>query len=164
ERGVVCHTYAVQWFGKEPFKNAGQFNADLVSACAHKFHGPKGAGLLYIKSPLHPDPVAFGGGHENERRAGTENLAGIIGLVWAMEKFVKPPVFERAKLEPLAACLAEAVVKIEVRNWSVRANFGWPTRLLLSFAAQTASSFWRDWTWKVFAHQVDRRARLGRWN
>ncbi|MEI9960022.1 MAG: aminotransferase class V-fold PLP-dependent enzyme [Limisphaerales bacterium] len=36
--------------------------------CAHKFHGPKGAGLLYIKSPLHPDPILFGGGHENERR------------------------------------------------------------------------------------------------
>jgi cysteine desulfurase len=113
ERGIVFHTDAVQWFGKEPVENAGQFNANLVSACAHKFHGPKGAGLLYIRSPLHPDPVLLGGGHENERRAGTENLAGIIGLVGAMEKFMKPPVFERAKLEPLAACLAEAVVKIE---------------------------------------------------
>ena len=76
ERGIVFHTDAVQWFGKEPFENIGQFNADLVSVCAHKFHGPKGAGLLYIKSPLHPDPILFGGGHENERRAGTENLAG----------------------------------------------------------------------------------------
>jgi cysteine desulfurase len=113
ERGIVFHTDAVQWFGKEPVENAGQFNADLVSVCAHKFHGPKGAGLLVIKSPLHPDPVAFGGGHENERRAGTENLAGIIGLVWGMEKFINPPVFERAKLEPLAASLAGAVLKIE---------------------------------------------------
>ena len=76
ERGIVFHTDAVQWFGKEPFENVTQFNADLVSICAHKFHGPKGAGLLYIKSPLHPDPIFFGGGHENERRAGTENLAG----------------------------------------------------------------------------------------
>jgi cysteine desulfurase len=112
-RGVVFHTDAAQWFGKEPFENVGQFNADLVSVCAHKFHGPKGTGLLYIKSPLRPDPVAFGGGHENERRAGTENLAGIIGLVEAIEKFVKPPGFERVKLEPLAACLAVAVGKIE---------------------------------------------------
>ena len=76
ERGIIFHTDAVQWFGKEPFENIAQFNADLVSVCAHKFHGPKGAGLLYIKSPLHPDPILFGGGHENERRAGTENLAG----------------------------------------------------------------------------------------
>ena len=85
ERGVVFHSDAVQWFGKEPFTNLSQFNADLVSVCAHKFHGPKGAGLLYIRSPLHPHPMAFGGGHENERRAGTENLAGIIGLVVALE-------------------------------------------------------------------------------
>src|SRR5271170_816534 len=113
ERGIVFHSDAVQWFGKEPFENLGQFNADLVSVCAHKFHGPKGAGLLYIKSPLHPDPILFGGGHENERRAGTENLAGIIGLVAALEKFVKPPVFEKAKLKPLADKLISAIEKID---------------------------------------------------
>jgi cysteine desulfurase len=113
ERGIIFHTDAVQWFGKEPFEKVGQFNADLVSVCAHKFHGPKGAGLLYIKSPLHPDPIFFGGGHENERRAGTENLAGIIGLVAAMEKFLKPPVFEKLKLKPLAEKLISAVDKID---------------------------------------------------
>ena len=113
ERGIVFHTDAVQWFGKEPVENAGQFNADLVSACAHKFHGPKGAGLLYIRSPLHPDPVLLGGGHENERRAGTENLAGIVGLAEAMERFVKTPVFERSKLAPLAAKLIGMIEKID---------------------------------------------------
>ena len=112
ERGFVFHSDAVQWFGKEPFENINQFNADLVSICAHKFHGPKGAGLLYIKSPLHPDPILFGGGHENERRAGTENLPAIIGLVAALEKFVKPPVFERTKLQALAAKLIAAIEKI----------------------------------------------------
>jgi cysteine desulfurase len=112
ERGIIFHTDAVQWFGKEPFENISQFNADLVSVCAHKFHGPKGAGLLYIKSPLHPDPILFGGGHENERRAGTENLAAIIGLVAALEKFVKPSVFDKAKLKPLASKLISAVEKI----------------------------------------------------
>ena len=112
ERGIVFHIDAVQWFGKEPFENLGQFNADLVSICAHKFHGPKGAGLLYIRSPLHPDPILFGGGHENERRAGTENLAGIFGLVAALEKFVKPPVFEKSKLKPLADKLILAIEKI----------------------------------------------------
>lgn len=113
ERGIVFHTDAVQWFGKESFENVGQFNADLVSVCAHKFHGSKGAGLLYIKSPLHPDPVFFGGGHENERRAGTENQAGIIGLVAALEKFMKPPVFEKSKLKPLADKLISTIEKIE---------------------------------------------------
>jgi cysteine desulfurase len=91
ERGVLFHTDAVQWFGKEPFANVHQFNADLVSICAHKFHGPKGAGALFIRSPLHPDPVQFGGAHENERRAGTENLPAIIGFTEALERFVRVP-------------------------------------------------------------------------
>ena len=101
ERGVLFHTDAVQWFGKEPFENIHQFNADLVSICAHKFHGPKGAGALFIKSPLLPDPVMFGGAHENERRAGTENLSAVIGLVSALERFIKHPVFDRKQLQPL---------------------------------------------------------------
>jgi cysteine desulfurase len=113
ERGIIFHTDAVQWFGKEPFTVLSQFDADLVSVCAHKFHGPKGAGLLWIKSPLHPVPLLFGGGHENERRAGTENLAGIAGLVEALEKFVNPPVFEAAKLKPLVQKLASAVKKLD---------------------------------------------------
>lgn len=114
ERGIIFHTDAVQWLGKVAFENVAQFNADLVSACcAHKFHGPKGASLLWIKSPLHPDPILFGGGHENERRAGTENVAGIIGLVAAMEKFVKPPVFSESKLKPLANKLISTIEKID---------------------------------------------------
>lgn len=113
ERGIIFHTDAVQWFGKEPVANIGQFNADLVSVCAHKFHGPKGAGLLWIKSPLHPDPILFGGGHENERRAGTENLPAIIGLAAALEKFISPPVFDRAALTPLTDKLRAAIEKID---------------------------------------------------
>jgi cysteine desulfurase len=113
ERGVIFHTDAVQWFGKEPFENINQFNADLVSFCAHKLHGPKGIGALYIKSPLHPDPIIFGGGHENERRAGTENLAAVIGLAEAMERFVKPPVFPRENLLKLTNELTTSVSRIE---------------------------------------------------
>ncbi len=113
ERGVLFHTDAVQWLGKEPFANIHQFNADLVSICAHKFHGPKGAGALFIRSPLLPDPVQFGGAHENERRAGTENLPAIIGLTEALERFVRVPVFDRATLAPLAARLLTAVDAVE---------------------------------------------------
>ena len=108
-RGIIFHTDAVQWFGKEPFADIHQFNADLVSVCAHKFHGPKGAGLLYIRSPLLPDPILFGGGHENERRAGTENLPAIAGLVEAMVRFLKNPVFDKSKLAPLSSRLVLAV-------------------------------------------------------
>jgi cysteine desulfurase len=113
ERGIFFHSDAVQWFGKEPFEAIGGFNADLISVCAHKFHGPKGIGLLYVKSPLHPDPILFGGGHENERRAGTENLAGIIGLVEALERFLKPPVFKNELLKPLSRQLNDCIAAIK---------------------------------------------------
>src|SRR5436190_6392067 len=109
ERGILFHTDAVQWFGKEPFTHIEQFNADLVSICGHKFHGPKGAGALYIRSPLHPDPVLFGGGHENERRAGTENLAAVIGFAQALERFVPTPVFPEQPLRSLTGQLRECL-------------------------------------------------------
>jgi cysteine desulfurase len=112
-RGVLFHSDAVQWFGKEPFESVHQFNADLVSICAHKFHGPKGTGALFVKSPLLPDPILFGGGHENERRAGTENLAGIIGFTDALERFVHKPVFAKDNLSPLTERLINAIDKIE---------------------------------------------------
>ena len=113
DRGVLFHTDAVQWFGKEPFRNLNDLNADLISICAHKLYGPKGAGLLFVRSPLHPDPILFGGGHENERRAGTENLAGIIGLVEALERFISPPVFQRGPLALLTNRLINLVRAID---------------------------------------------------
>jgi cysteine desulfurase len=112
ERDVLFHTDAVQWFGKEPFDGIQQFNADLVSICGHKFHGPKGAGALFCRSPLHPEPLLFGGSHENERRAGTENLAAIMGFVLALELFVRQPVFSKPDLTPLSGRLIAAIDRI----------------------------------------------------
>ncbi|MBX3734697.1 MAG: cysteine desulfurase [Verrucomicrobiae bacterium] len=112
ERGVVFHTDAVQSLGKCPFRDIHQFEADLVSVCAHKFHGPKGAGALFIRSPLLPEPTQVGGGHENERRAGTENLAGIVGLVEAFERFVPAPVFDPQEIAPRTARLAAAAAAL----------------------------------------------------
>ena len=113
KHGVLFHTDAVQWFGKKPFTNVEQFNADLVSICGHKFHGPKGAGVLFVRSPLHPDPILLGGGHENDRRAGTENLAGIVGLVEALERFVPEPVFQPDQLLPLVHQLRVCLEKLD---------------------------------------------------
>jgi cysteine desulfurase len=117
QRGIKFHSDAVQWFGKEPFSSIHQFNADLVSICGHKFHGPKGAGALFAKSPLLPDPILFGGGHENERRAGTENVAGIIGFVEALERFVRTPVFSDQHLEPLADRVRNLIDNIELATF-----------------------------------------------
>lgn len=119
ERGVLFHTDAVQWFGKLPVETIHQFNADLVSVCAHKFHGPKGAGALFIRSPLLPDPVQFGGGHENERRAGTENLAAIAGMVAAVERLTAPPVFAGGEIPQLTSRLRAFLASLDsVHLWS----------------------------------------------
>ena len=82
-------------WARSPSRASASSTRTLLSICAHKIHGPKGAGALFVRSPLLPDPVLFGGGHANERRAGTENLAGVIGLVEALERFVREPVFPK---------------------------------------------------------------------
>jgi cysteine desulfurase len=79
-RGVLFHTDAVQSFAKEPL-DARDF--DALSLAAHKFGGPKGAGVLYLRSGLPLERLQLGGSHENERRAGTEDVAAIAGLAAA---------------------------------------------------------------------------------
>jgi cysteine desulfurase len=111
--GVIFHTDALQSFGKEPFSSIHQFNADLVSFCAHKLHGPKGAGALFIKSPLHLKPMILGGAHENERRAGTENVPAIIGLAEVVGSFLDPPVFSPSHLSNLTNHLINFATSLE---------------------------------------------------
>ncbi|WCJ58813.1 cysteine desulfurase family protein [Fontisphaera persica] len=100
--GICFHTDAVQWLGKLPFGTIHDFEADLVAGCAHKLHGPKGAGFLFVRSPFKPQPLMLGGPQENELRAGTENLAQIAGLVDAFERFCRPPVFDAESIRSLA--------------------------------------------------------------
>ena len=81
ERGVLFHTDAIQTFGKEPLT----CDADALSLAAHKFYGPKGAGLLRLRGGISIERIAFGGSHESDRRPGTENVAAIVGMVRAAE-------------------------------------------------------------------------------
>ena len=76
------HTDAVQAFGKVPVK-VDDIRADLLTISAHKIHGPKGIGALYVRMGTRIQPLITGGGHERNRRAGTENVAGIAGLAAA---------------------------------------------------------------------------------
>jgi cysteine desulfurase len=78
-RGILFHTDAVQAAGRIPV-DVGELGADLLSLSAHKFHGPKGCGALFVRSGI-PGPVLIHGGHhERRRRAGTENVAAIAGF------------------------------------------------------------------------------------
>lgn len=79
ERNVYFHTDAVQATGKVPF-DVKSANIDLLSISGHKLHGPKGTGALYIKKGTKITPFMHGGHHEMNKRAGTENVPGIVGL------------------------------------------------------------------------------------
>ena len=84
ERGVLFHTDAVQATGQIPI-DVREMNIDLLSGSGHKMYGPKGIGILYVRKGVKISPVIHGGAHERRRRAGTENVPGIVGLGKAAE-------------------------------------------------------------------------------
>jgi cysteine desulfurase len=106
ERGVLFHTDAIQSFGKEPLL-APDF--DALSLTAHKFYGPKGAGLLYLRAGTAIERLQHGGSHENERRPGTENVAAIVGLAAAAELGLRDLDTETARQARLRARLWEGI-------------------------------------------------------
>ena len=81
-REILFHTDAVQSYGKEEIF-PGRTGVDLLSASAHKFHGPRGIGFLYIKEGVRTIPLIHGGGQQNNLRSGTENVAGLAGMSMA---------------------------------------------------------------------------------
>ncbi|MBR6801026.1 MAG: cysteine desulfurase [Eubacteriaceae bacterium] len=84
KKGIVFHTDAVQSFGKLPI-DVKAMNIDMLSVSAHKFHGPKGVGFLYVKTKLPVDPISFGGGQERHIRSGTLNTPSIAAMAKAVE-------------------------------------------------------------------------------
>lgn len=84
DKGILFHTDAVQATGNYPI-DVKEYNIDLLTMSAHKFHGPKGVGALYVRRGVRIDAVQHGGGQERSLRAGTENVPGIVGLGKAAE-------------------------------------------------------------------------------
>jgi len=98
--GVPFHSDGVQGFGKQALslKDTQESAApDALSLAAHKFYGPKGVGLLWVRSGVSIDRVAHGGAHENERRPGTENVAGIAGMAEAARCVLEGREAEQAR-------------------------------------------------------------------
>ncbi len=87
EKGVIFHTDAVQAVGHLHINTAEQ-NIDMLSLSAHKFYGPKGVGLLYARRGIPLTNIIYGGAQEKGKRAGTENIPGIVGMAAAMEEAV----------------------------------------------------------------------------
>ena len=84
EKGVLFHTDAVQAVGHIPV-NVKNMNCDMLSVSAHKFHGPKGVGFLYARKGILLTNIIYGGAQERNKRAGTENMASIVGMATAIK-------------------------------------------------------------------------------
>jgi cysteine desulfurase len=99
-RGTLFHTDAIQAAGRMPV-DVRDLGIDLLSLAAHKFYGPKGVGLLYVREGTALVPIVVGGGQEAGLRAGTENVAGITGLARALELAVAERDAEATRLTSL---------------------------------------------------------------
>jgi cysteine desulfurase len=133
-RGVLFHTDAVAAPSWLPI-DVRALGVDLLSISAHKFYGPKGVGLLYVRSGVPLAPIIVGGGQESGRRAGTENVPGIVGMARALELAVA----QRTEAAADVACLRDGLeAGIRSRVAGVSVNGGDARRLAncsnLSFA------------------------------
>lgn len=110
DKGVWFHTDGVQAVGHIPI-DVKELDVDMMSSSAHKFHGPKGAGFMYLKKGVRLPAFIHGGGHEYNKRSGTENIASIVGLTTALELAVKNMSKEVARLEKMRDRLMDGIVK-----------------------------------------------------
>lgn len=101
--GAVFHVDAVQTFPGDWKVN--DWDADLVSVSAHKFYGPKAVGALYCRAGIELQPLALGGGQEREMRAGTENVAGIVGASAALEWVHSHPIMKSVARDAFESAL-----------------------------------------------------------
>jgi len=111
ETGVLFHTDAVQAAGILPIDVKEQ-KIDLLSASAHKFHGPKGVGFLFCRRRAVPENLLDGGGQERGHRSGTENVAGIVGMAAAFSQALSEQEEKRARLSAIRDRVQEGLLKI----------------------------------------------------
>ncbi|MGP1579682.1 MAG: NifS family cysteine desulfurase [Wolinella sp.] len=111
ERGILFHTDAVQAIGKIPV-DVQKAKVDFLSFSAHKFHGPKGIGALYIREGIELTPLLHGGEHMSGRRSGTLNVAGIVGMGEAMRLAVQHLDFEKNNVKRLRDKLESALLEL----------------------------------------------------
>ena len=118
EAGVLFHTDAVQAVGHIPV-DVQDMNIDLLTLTAHKFHGPKGVGAVYIKKGVRVPAMITGGGQENKKRAGTENVPGIVGLAKALE--IQTANLE-ANMQKMTALRDKLIAGVEEKIKTVHLN------------------------------------------
>ena len=109
ERGILFHTDAVQAAGHMPL-DVQALQADLVTISAHKFHGPRGVGAVYVRRGVAVFPLITGGEQERHRRAGTENVPGAIGMAEALSEQNEDMEEEQARLRALWDTLTQGIL------------------------------------------------------
>lgn len=118
-RGALFHTDAVQTLGYLPL-NVQEMDCDQLTVSAHKIYGPKGVGALFIRTGVKVSPILFGGTQERERRAGTENTAGIVGFGKAVELTMSGREMESCRIAALRdgfiAAMLDAIPAIQVNG------------------------------------------------
>lgn len=112
QHGVLFHTDAVQAVGTVPV-DVQDLGVDLLSLSSHKFHGPKGVGALYIKRGLRLPPLIHGGAQERGVRAGTENIAGIVGMAAALKESAEHIPERNPRLEKIRDKLIDGLLTID---------------------------------------------------
>ena len=154
ERGVLFHTDAVQAVGHVPI-DVKAMNIDMLSMSAHKFHGPKGVGALYMKKGIRLPAYVMGGAQERNRRAGTENVAGVVGLGAAIKLATQNLEESAARMtklrDKLIAGIAERIPEVKLNghptlrlpnnvNYSIKYIEGESILLMLDMNGIAASS------------------------
>ena len=132
EHGVLFHTDAVQAIGKLPV-NVQSFNVDYLTFSAHKFHGPKGVGALYIKKGKELMPLFHGGAQMAGYRSGTLNVPGIVGMGKAIEAAVDALDFEMTEIREMRDDFEDELLKIEDTFVVTPRNKRTPNTILISF-------------------------------
>ncbi|OXT06026.1 cysteine desulfurase NifS [Thermoanaerobacterium thermosaccharolyticum] len=132
EKGVLFHTDAVQAVGNVPI-DLKKLDIDMLSISAHKIYGPKGVGALYIKKGVRIDSLIHGGAQERNRRAGTENVAGIVGFGTAIELITKNIDEHIKKLTRLRDKLIDGILKIPYTRLNGHPNKRLPGNVNVSF-------------------------------
>ena len=132
EHDVLFHTDAVQAIGKLPV-SVQTFNVDYLTFSAHKFHGPKGVGALYIKQGRELIPLLHGGSQMGGLRSGTLNVAGIVGMGKAMEQAVDALDFEMSDIREMRDEFEDALLEIPDTFVVTPRNRRTPNTILISF-------------------------------
>ncbi|MDA3809512.1 MAG: NifS family cysteine desulfurase [Spirochaetaceae bacterium] len=150
EYGALFHTDAVQAVGKVKV-DVQDVDVDFLTFSAHKFHGPKGVGALYIKEGLKLTPLFHGGEQMGKKRAGTVNVAFMVGMGYALDLAVKALDFENIEVKRLRDKLENAIISINDTIVIGKRELRTPNTILVSFKGIEGEAFIWDLNWNGIA-------------